>query len=190
MTRLTDKLTPDVTTQIRLDHSHVLATYRQYHPGSSAKAKQGLVDSACLALEIHAQLEEEIFYPALRQVSDSPVLQRSQSEHEEMRRMIGLLRGMAPTDARYDETFMALMRSVLHHVADEETTLLPEAERLLGERLTELGRQMARRRLQLAGPRAGEIAAGLARAMPRATIAVTLGMLAAGLWLGMRIARA
>jgi hemerythrin superfamily protein len=190
MTRLTDKLTPDATTQIRLDHSHVLATFRQYHPDSSPKVKQGLVGSACLALEIHAQLEEEIFYPALRHVSDNPVLQRSQSEHEEMRRLIGLLRGMEPSDARYDETFMTLMRSVLHHVADEETTLLPEAERMLPERLTELGRQMTRRRLQLAGPRAGEIAASLARAMPRSTIAVTLGMLAAGLWLGMRIARA
>lgn len=190
MTTFTDKLVPDVTNMIRLDHSHVLATFRQYKPGSSPQVKQALVHGACLALEIHAQLEEEIFYPALRQVSDVPALQRAQPEHDEARRLIGLMRSMQPSDARYDETFMELMRCVLHHVADEETTLLPEAERLLPDRLGELGRQMAKRRLQLAAPRAGEMAANMARAMPKSTIAVTLGFLAAGLWLGMRIARA
>ncbi len=190
MTTLADKLVPDVTNMIRLDHSHVLATFRQYKPGSSPKTRQGLVSGACLALEIHAQLEEEIFYPALRQVCDNEMLRRAPSEHDEVRRLIGLLRSMEPSDARYDETFMELMRSVLHHVADEETTLLPEAERLMPERLGELGRQMTRRRLQLAAPRAGEMAASMARAMPTSTIAVTLGFLAAGLWLGMRIARA
>lgn len=190
MNRLTDKLTPDVTTLIRLDHSHVLATLRQYRPDSEARVRQGLVSSACLALEIHTQLEEEIFYPALRHVSDSPVLARAQSEHDEVRRLIGLLRSMQPTDARYDDTFMELMRAVLHHVADEETTLLPEAERRMPDQLTELGRQMTRRRLQLSAPRAGEMAASMARAMPRSTIAITLGLMAAGLWLGMRIARA
>ena len=187
---LTDKLVPDVTTLIRLDHSHVLAIFRQYKPDSSPKTKQALAQGACLALEIHTQLEEEIFYPALRHASDSPALHKAQPEHEEIRRLAGLLRGMQPTDARYDETFMALMRCVLHHVAEEETVLLPEAERLLPHRLTELGRQMTRRRLQLSAPRAGEMAASMARAVPTSSLAVALGVLAAGLWLGMRIARA
>lgn len=190
MTALTDKLVPDVTTLIRLDHSQVLATFRQYKPDSPVKVKQGLVNTVCLALEIHAQLEEEIFYPALRGVSSSPALERAQPEHDEARRLMGLLRSMQPGDARCDETFMELMRAVLHHVADEETTLLPEAERLMPERLGELGRQMTRRRLELSAPRAGEMALNMARAMPRSTIAMTLGFLAAGLWLGMRIARA
>ena len=190
MTPLADQLVPDVTNMIRLDHSHVLATFRQYKPDSRPQTKQGLVQGACLALEIHAQLEEEIFYPALRQVCDHEMLRRAGPEHDEARRLIGLLRGMQPTDARYDDTFMQLMRCVLHHVADEETQLLPEAERLLPERLGELGRQMTRRRLQLAAPRAGEMAASMVRALPTSTVAVSLGLLAAGLWLGMRIARA
>ena len=155
MTSLTDTLVPDVTHLIRLDHSQVLTTFRQYKPDSPARVKQGLVHTACLALEIHAQLEEEIFYPALRPLSSSAALERAQPEHDEARRLIGLLRGMQPSDARYDDTFMELMRCVLHHVVDEETILLPEAERLLPERLGELGRQMTKRRLQLSAPRAG-----------------------------------
>ncbi len=189
MTALTDKWVPDATTQIRFDHSHVLTLLRQYKPGGPAQVRLGLVQGACLALEIHTQLEEEIVYPALRHVSGHEMLQRVQPEHAELRRLIGLLRGMQPSDARYDDTFMQLMRCVLHHVADEETLLLPEAERLTPERLGELGRQMTRRRLQLAAPRAAEMAASMARAMPASTVVLTLGVLAAGLWLGLRIAR-
>lgn len=190
MTRLTDKLVPDVTSLIRLDHGHVLALFRQYRPDSDPRVKLGLVDGVCIALEIHAQLEDEIFYPALRHVSDSQALKKTRPAHEEMHRLIALLRGMQPGDARYDDTFMALMRCVLHHVAEEETTLLPEAERLMPLQLAPLGRQMARRRLQLSVPRAGEMAASMARALPRSTVALTLGLMAAGLWLGLRIARA
>ena len=49
--------------------------------------------NACLALEVHAELEEEIFYPALRAVmSEDPIFQKSEPEHAEMRRLIGELR--------------------------------------------------------------------------------------------------
>ena len=190
MTSLSDKLSPNVTTLIRLDHSQVRALFGQYKPESPASVRQGLVQATCLALEIHAQLEEDIFYPALQGLSQSDALAHAPAEHAEARRLIGLLREMEPTDAHYDQTYMELMRCVMHHVADEETTLLPEAERLMPERLAELGRAMTRRRLQLSAPRAGEMAMHLARTLPGSTIAVTLGFMAAGLWLGMRIARA
>lgn len=74
MTRLADKLTPDVTTLIRLDHSHVLATFRQYRPDSEPRVRQGLVSGACLALEIHTQLEEEIFTPRCATSATAPFL--------------------------------------------------------------------------------------------------------------------
>jgi hypothetical protein len=68
---------------------------------------------------------------------------------------------------------MALMREVLRHVADEETKLFPDAERVLGEeRLAELGAEMTRRRMQLVAPRTGEITVQTARTFPAATAAV------------------
>ncbi|WP_254926330.1 hemerythrin domain-containing protein [Bordetella genomosp. 11] len=163
---------------IRLDHTHVLTTFHRYRAGIPPSRKAGLVGVICTALEIHATLEEEIFYPALRAVTDDEVLRKSVPEHMEMRRLIDELRAMAPTDPRYDETVMALMRDVIHHVADEETVLLPAAERLFSEtRLQELGGEMTRRRLRLAGPRAPQIARDMARGMPVATFA--MGALAA-----------
>ena len=174
---LYQRLMPRATSMIRLDHTHVLSTFHRYHEDLPASRKAGLVGVICTALEIHATLEEEIFYPAVRAVTDNEVLRKSVPEHMEMRRLIDELRAMTPDDPRYDETLMALMRDVIHHVADEETVVLPEAERRFSEaRLQELGREMTRRRLQLACPRTGQIARDMARGMPMATF--TMGALA------------
>lgn len=65
-----------------------------------------------------------------------------------------------------DDTFLKLMRSVIHHVADEETHLLPVAERLMKDGLGELGMAMTKRRVVLLKPHAGEIAISAARSFP------------------------
>ena len=176
---------PKATAMIRFDHTHVLATFHQYTPECSPSVKKGLVNTACTALEIHAQIEEEIFYPAVRAVADSETAEKSVPEHDEMRRLIARLRTMEPTDDRYDDTFMELMRDVLHHVADEETVLLPQAERLLADRLDELGAEMTERRLALTLPRTGEIATNLVRAMPVGKMAL-YSAAALGAWVAMR----
>jgi hypothetical protein len=167
---------------IRFDHSHVMTNFHHYETKSYPGTKKALVNTICLGLEIHAQLEEEIFYPAMNGVAkDQGVVDKSVPEHDEMRRLIAKLRGMEPTDAAYDDTVMALMRDVIHHVADEETTLLPDAERLLGsDRLSELGAEMTKRRLQLAGPRIGEIAKNQVRAMPTSYVVAGAAVLLAG----------
>lgn len=179
------KISPTATHMIRIDHTHVMATFHQYESTTPPHTKQALVKSACLALEIHAQLEEELFYPALRELDpDGEVIRKSVPEHDEMRRLIAQLRVMEPTDAGFDDTFMELMRDVLHHVADEETVLLPAAERLLGhERLSDLGARMTKRRFELARPHAGEIALNTARAMPASKVLVTAGAVVAGSYL-------
>jgi hemerythrin superfamily protein len=181
------KLSPPITKMIRMDHSHVMVTSHKFTSDASPDKKKAIVESVCLALTIHAQLEEEIFYPALREVDGgNEVLAKAKPEHDEMRRLIEELHGMAPTDPRYDAGFRQLMRNVTHHVADEESELLPAAERLLKDRLGELGAQMTRRRLQLAAPHVGEMAVNHARAMPASTMLVAGGLLAGAYLLGRR----
>jgi hemerythrin superfamily protein len=173
-----EKFSPPITKMIRMDHTHVMVTAHKYTADASPDRKKAIATAVCRALEIHAQLEEEIFYPALRNVAgDNEALQKAKPEHDTMRRIIGQLRDMEPRDPRHDALFMELMRDVMHHVADEETILLPAAEKMLGERLCELGAQMTRRRMQLATPHAGEMAAATARAMPAGTMLVAGGLL-------------
>jgi hypothetical protein len=174
------QLSPSVTNQIRLDHTHVLSAFHQYEVGSPARLKKGLADQVCLALELHTQLEEEIFYPALRVVVDNEMLRKSTPEHDEMRGLISRLRNMPVGDPAFDDTFFELMRHVMHHVADEETQLLPAAERLLPNQLGELGAQMTRRRLELAGPRTPELASSMARSLSAGSIVAAGSALLAG----------
>jgi hypothetical protein len=182
MNAFTQTLAPSATDLIRGDHARVLGAFHRYKMASSPGRKQALVNTVCLALEVHAQIEEEIFYPAIR--AEHPALvEKSVPEHEEMRSLIAMLRAMRPEDEEYDRSFMELMRKVIHHVADEETTLLPDAERLLAPQLGELGARMMKRRLELMLPRAGEAARYSARALPAAPLLVAAGALVAGAWL-------
>eukprot|EP01041_Mallomonas_annulata_P033211 gene33211-55800_t len=113
---------------IRFDHSHVLVAYHQYTAGKPLSAKKALAETVCSALEIHARLEEEIFYPAMRQLGlGESVLNKSVPEHNGMRQLISEIR-RANDSAALDRLLPQLMREVMHHVADEETVLLPEAE--------------------------------------------------------------
>lgn len=186
MNAVANRMTPSITTLIRMDHSHVLALFHRYKADTSVNRKRALVTNACLALQVHAQLEEEIFYPALRSVMGSDdVLDKSVSEHDQMRRLIDELRqsgngGGQIGDEQYDTRFYELMRTVIHHVADEETRLLPAAERLLSDKLGDLGLQMTRRRVELLRPHAGELAATTVRSFPTGAALLTAGAVAIG----------
>jgi hypothetical protein len=179
------RLSPSATAMIRMAHTHAMATFHRYHPDTSPGRKQAIAETLCIALEIHARLEEEIFYPAMRKV-DPDLIDKSIPEHNEMRRLIARLRETRPEERDFDAALCELMRVVIRHVADEETELLPEAERVLGDRrLNELGAEMTKRRFQLATPHAGEIAVNTVRTYPAATLAVT-GVLALGAFLAGR----
>jgi hemerythrin superfamily protein len=179
MNTLLGRISPSITNMIRMDHSHVMTTFHQYEADASTRVKKGLADQVCVALEIHAQLEEEIFYPALRAVADTEFVRKSVPEHDEMRRLINQLRKLEPIASGFDEAFYQLMNAVMHHVADEESMLLPAAERVLADELGELGARMTKRRLQLAAPRTGEIAGSMARSLGSGTLVAGAGALLA-----------
>jgi hemerythrin superfamily protein len=177
---------PAITTMIRMDHTHVLAAFRRFRSYLPVGRKRALVANVCLALEVHAQLEEEIFYPALREVApENEVLNKSEPEHDEMRALVTQLRSLEPESPRYDDMFRSLIRTVLHHVADEETVLLPLAEDVLGDQLGALGWQMTRRRLELLKPHMAELTATTARTFPIGSAAAVAGVLTLG-WLLLR----
>lgn len=180
MNALLAKLSPTATNMIRLDHTHVMATFHQYEADTPPPVKRAIVNTICLALEIHAAIEEEIFYPAMRGVpGEEGEVARSIPEHAEMKRLIAALRGMEATDPDFDRTVMELMRDVIHHVAEEETGMLHDAERLIPDQLAELGARMTKRRLELAAPRAGEIAVNTFGAIPLKSLLTGLGLAAA-----------
>ena len=175
-----EKPVASVAKMIRADHTHIIAVFHRYEEHASPRAKQALVNTVCLALELHAQLEEDILYPAVRSV-DNALADKSLPEHDRMRGLMAALRAAEPADPAFDETFLELMRVVLHHVADEETIVLREVERRLpAEALNDLAGRMARRRRQLTLSHAAELTRNAVRAMPASTMLVGAGALIAG----------
>ncbi len=166
MNRLIERLAPEATQIVRRDHDQMLETFHRYRASASPSVRRALAQSICLALEVHTRVEEEVLYPAVRAAGESDFLRRAVPEHEEMRRLIAQLRRIPVSDPDHDVTFLALMRDVMHHMADEETDFLPQAERVLRGRLGELGAQMMRRRVTLMAPHTADLAFNRVRAAP------------------------
>ncbi len=176
------------TEMLMQDHRRVQKLFKDFEKvdRDDDEAVRELVETACLELQIHSMLEEEIFYPALgRVIGPNPLLDKSVPEHAQMRAMIATLRTLPPEGAIYDDSFRMLMREVLHHVADEETIILPLAEEVLDEELGELGVQMMKRRLQLLAPHVKQITTTSAQSFP----VLTGGAIATMLWFTWRLMR-
>ncbi len=166
-----------------------MAIFHRYRLDGRGRDRRALVDAACLALEVHARLEEEIFYPAMRatDAGEAADVDHSIVDHDRMRALIARLRASSADDPSLDEDFMALMREVMHHVADEETRMLPLAERTLGaKRLDELGARMTSRRMALMAPHGGEMVGNAVRAAPGSAAVVVAGTLLGAAWLARR----
>lgn len=182
MNQFFSAVSPTATRMIRMDHAHVMAQFHKLEPGTQHTVRAAIVRSICAALEIHAQLEEEIFYPALRSAGlTAPELEKSVPEHEEMRRLIDRVRSADDNSDAQCEALNELMNKVMHHVADEETKLLPMAEQeIASEVLADLGARMTKRRMEIAKPRATEMAVDMAVAAPMKTAVMAAGTLFAG----------
>lgn len=181
-------LLPSITNMIRLDHTDALSTFHQYKAGTPPRAKRGLADHLCIALEIHAELEERIFYPAMREADPGFDERHSVDEHQEMRDLIARVRAAdAHTDA-LDDAVQALMNVVMHHVADEETRVLPAAEKRMPDRLGELGWEMTKLRTRRVATQAPAIGSSVVRALSGNKLALALGGVV-GLGLALLMAR-
>jgi hemerythrin superfamily protein len=119
-----------------------------------ADAVQELVEIACMELQIHSILEEEIFYPAVRsQLADDDrdrhdLLNEAEVEHETVDDMVAKLQELEPDDAMYAAYFRVLSEYVKHHVKEEETELFPFVKGLDLD-LAQLGEDMRTRREEL-----------------------------------------
>ena len=141
------------TDMIRADHKKVEGLYQRYTGlNGQESAKRALVEQICQELEVHAKLEEGIFYPAVQaKLKDdgTDLVSEALKEHREMKRLIGQLQTQALDDAECDRTVHQLMSGVQHHVKEEESEMLPQAEQEFGNELDHLGLQMQQHKQEL-----------------------------------------
>jgi hemerythrin superfamily protein len=140
---------PSATQMIRQDHKKVEGLFKKFEQTKGAQAKRRLAENAMAELEVHAALEEEIFYPAVkREVDDGSLVQEALEEHQTVKQLISELRGMEEADDEFESQFSELVENVQHHVEEEENEMLPKVEESELD-LNSLGQQMSQRKQEM-----------------------------------------
>jgi hemerythrin superfamily protein len=145
----------DAVALIKADHREVEKLFHEFEEAGDRayKTKQQLVSQIIKELEVHATIEEEIYYPAVdakAKKDGKELVAEAVEEHHVVKVLLGELATMSAEDDAFDAKVTVLMENVRHHVEEEEEELLPESEEILGEEeLARLGEEMAARKQQL-----------------------------------------
>ncbi|KIF83667.1 hemerythrin [Noviherbaspirillum autotrophicum] len=136
------------------DHKRVLRMFDDFEQMKEEndpddESRQLLVENTCAELTIHAQVEEELFYPALREaIDDLDLLDEAEVEHASAKQLITELAAMQPEDDLYDAKFTVLGEYVRHHIQEEEKEIFPKAKKA-GLDLEGIGDEIRQRKLEL-----------------------------------------
>jgi hemerythrin-like domain-containing protein len=142
----------DAITLLKDDHRTVKDLFTKFEKASERahKTKRKLVDRMIEELSVHSAIEEQVFYPAVREAVESAedeVLE-SLEEHHIVKRTLSELEDMDPSDERFDAKVTVLIELVRHHMKEEEAEMFPEVRKALSRRqLNDLGDLMERAKL-------------------------------------------
>ena len=141
----------DAIALLKKDHRTVEDLFADFEKASGDGRKQKLAMQICLELSVHAQIEEEIFYPACEGKVDEDLLKESYVEHDGAKVLIAEILGGEPTDEFYDSKVKVLSEEIEHHVEEEEKRMegLFAQARKAGLDMDALGEELAARKEQL-----------------------------------------
>ena len=139
----------DAITLLTTDHDEVRSLFEQFRTASEAddmSRMKELQKEIFSELETHTRIEEDIFYPAVRDTDEEELTETVDEGVQEHHIVKVLMREIE--DVSGDDTFIAkmkvLMENVEHHAEEEETDMFPDVRtRMSQERLDELGTEMA-----------------------------------------------
>ena len=143
----------DAIELLEADHRAVEALFHEFRQLSQHQAsgsrRRALAEQICLELTIHMRLEEEIFYPPVREaVRDDDLLDEAEVEHAGAKELIAQILSMKPEAELYDAKVTVLGEYIDHHVKEEREEMFPKA-RKCGLDLARLGEQLSMRKREL-----------------------------------------
>ena len=140
------------------DHKAVKKMFKEYEELTESRArntaqkKLELAHQICHELTVHAQIEEEIFYPALREVlKDTDMLAEAEVEHQSAKDLIAQIEGMAEADEMFDAKVTVLGEYIDHHVKEERGEIFPKARAARKLDLVAMRDQLMERKEELMG---------------------------------------
>ncbi len=141
--------TQDAIALLKADHTEVNALFSDYEKSHTKAQKKALVSHICTALRIHTQIEEEIFYPAIKKsMKDKLLVPEAAVEHAGIKNLIGEIEGVEPDGEMFDAKVKVLSEYVKHHVKEEQNEMFPQV-RATDIDMQKLGAQMHTRKAEL-----------------------------------------
>ncbi|MDP9404332.1 MAG: hemerythrin domain-containing protein [Actinomycetota bacterium] len=143
----------DITKVLLDDHlrlKRLLTTYEQ------SPWRLDLALAVCDELNMHSTIEEEIFYPAVRDVVDGRLADESEDEHAQISEIIAAVEDMEPGDPALERTMRMLRVALTSHIDKEEKVVFPKADVELADELRDMGREAFARRQELMAARNDE----------------------------------
>jgi hypothetical protein len=143
----------DAIALLKADHRQVEEWFEQFESTRSDDRKKKLAGQICQALEVHTQIEAEIFYPAfLEATEEEDIHHEAEVEHDSAKKLIAEIEGSGPDDEYYDAKVKVLSEMIKHHVNEEEQRggMFAKA-RESDMDLKALGEQLAARKQELMG---------------------------------------
>jgi len=139
----------EATTLLRADHKLVSGLFAEYEKTKSSPKKKRIVAQICTELTVHAQVEEEIFYPAVKQaLNDHDLVPEATVEHATLKGLIAEVEGVEPDGDMFDAKIKVLSEYVKHHVKEEQNEMFPKAKSTKLDML-ELGAKLSERKKAL-----------------------------------------
>jgi len=141
----------DAIALLKADHRNVEELFEKFEKASGDGRKQKLAQEICLELSVHAQIEEEIFYPACEGKVEEDLLKESYVEHDGAKVLIAEIIKGGSSDEFYDAKVKVLQEEIEHHVQEEEKRMegLFAQARKAGLDMDALGEQLATRKQEL-----------------------------------------
>lgn len=139
----------DALAFLKQDHRTVEALFKQFEDATDGRTRSSLMRRIAQALTVHAQIEEEILYPAARQeLEDHDLLNEAQVEHDSAKKLIAEIEQMRPSEQLYKAKVTVLKEYVKHHVKEEERELFPLLKKCDLD-LEAMGEELANRHQEL-----------------------------------------
>src|SRR5687768_11305091 len=139
----------DATALLRADHKAVNELLDQYESLRSSTKKKALLTQICMELTVHAQIEEEIFYPSIQQVlKDKGLIPEAIVEHQTLKALIAQIEGVEPDGEMFDAKVKVLSEYVRHHVKEEQNEIFPMVKESKLD-LVAMGEQLLERKEEL-----------------------------------------
>lgn len=145
---LTTEENGDAIAMLKHDHDTVKDLFERFEKAEHKADKHKIVKQALEELRIHATIEEEIFYPAVREQLKNGVMNEADEEHHVAKVLVAELDAASPDNDHYDAKFIVLAEAVRHHIKEEESEMLPKARDLEID-FKALGEKMAHRKQEL-----------------------------------------